>query len=141
MHYKGFDSIIMFIMVVVNVIIIIIIIMKIDLSLCSNFNSDCLELVFSRLHPSSFSFNPRAVGRSPISVLGAQISFSPLMFILCLVQPQSITQDSYITARTATTLCNFKMVCITVFPSTLPSAVPSFTSRTHEIKTLMVQPK
>ena len=42
----------------------------------------------------------------------------------------------------ATTLCNFKMVCVTVFPTTFPSLVQqkylnllSFTSRTHEIKT------
>jgi len=64
-------------MVVVVTVIIIIIIIKIDVSLCFDFNSDCLKLVFSHFHQSSSSsFNPREVGRSPISMLGAQISSS-----------------------------------------------------------------
>jgi hypothetical protein len=66
-------------MVVVGIIIIIIITKP-------DFNSECLELVFSHLDHYSFSFYPQEVGRSPIAMLGTQISTSLFMFIFCLVQ-------------------------------------------------------
>jgi len=67
-------------------VVTVIIIMKTDLSLCSDFNSDCLELVFSRLRQSSsFPFNPRKVGRSPSQCLAHKFHLRYLcsFFVLC----------------------------------------------------------
>jgi hypothetical protein len=73
-------------MVVVVVTITIIIIIIIIIITKPDFNSECIELVFSHLDHYSLSFYPQEVGRSPIAMLGTQISTSLFMFIFCPVQ-------------------------------------------------------